>query len=225
MSNKKLCWIDLETTGSKLETSQILEIGIAVTDDEGNIEAEGSWLNPVPLDSLRVATIDPVVLEMHSKSGLWADLQKKYVDPLNDPLNIQRVRTLRDLNGEIRNWLFLKNDQRTEHMALAGSGVSHFDRGFIRRDLPDVDRMLTYWAYDVGVVRRMLRLCGINTQSEDTMPNHRALDDVKAHIREYQAQLVLLRQIPVPSAAPTGTDFQPLFAAREGELLVEGGVA
>lgn len=231
MSDKKLCWIDLETTGSALATSQILEIGIAITDEEGNIQAEKSWLNPAGMDSLRVANVDPVVIEMHAASGLWRDLQKVYRDPLDarDPLNQHLLANpkLAGLDREISGWLLLQNDQRTEHMALAGSGVSHFDRGFIRRDLPSVDKMLTYWAYDVGVVRRMLRLVGLNSQSEDAMPNHRALDDVKAHITEFRQQLTMLKAIHHGAVVtvPTGVRYEPLFPGRNGTELVEGGVS
>ena len=41
------------------------------------------------------------------------------------------------------------------HVALAGSGVGHFDRRFIRAQMPRTDKRFTYWAYDLGVIRRL----------------------------------------------------------------------
>lgn len=225
MTADKICWIDLETTGSRLETSQILEIGVAITDTEGNIQAEQSWLNPAGLDSLRIAELDPVVLKMHAESGLWTDLQKVYTDPLSvhgDPLFMRPG--LGSISKDIGTWLIGQNNLRTEHIPLAGSGVSHFDRPFIRRDLPNVDKLLTYWAYDVGVMRRMLRLVGHNSQTEETLPTHRALEDVKAHIAEFRIQLEYLRNINYGAIVkvPTGVTFEPLFPGRTTAELVEG---
>lgn len=219
----QICWIDLETTGLRLEDSKILEVGIALTDEEGEIQAEKSWLNPAPLDGLRVAALDPVVLAMHAASGLWADLQRQYQDPLRDPLTLRPARGL-DLNQEVAQWISLNTNWTTKRIPLAGSGVSHFDRQFIRRDLPDVDRKLTYWAYDVGVMRRMLRLIGFNSQTDEAQPTHRALDDVKAHIKEFQTQLALLRTIDFPRVS-TGVQLDPLFPSRETTELTEGAPA
>ena len=75
-------------------------------------------------------------------------------------------------------------------LPLAGSGVSHFDRRFIRRYWPSLDRKLAYAMFDVGVVRRFLREWGLGLlppeYAETRAPTigHRALSDAEDHRQE-----------------------------------------
>lgn len=184
-----ILWLDLETDGNK-PSSNILEIGMAITDQ--NLQILNKPLEPRAVDisatfeatfrpkEIDITEIDPFVVEMHTKNGLWLEiLNDDPRDAYTDYIALER-----DILLWINRW-----HPSTEHMALAGSGVLHFDRQYIRRYLPRLDKSLTYWGYDVGVIRRFLK---DHVKSEpDTsyleQPNHRALQDVIAAIQEYKA--------------------------------------
>lgn len=162
---KLIAWWDLETTGSGPE-SQILETGIAVSDMRLNLLDTKSILHSGPTLELRIADIDPFVLAMHGNNLLWDDLRKA------------DVISTKQADEEIYEWLKNLNGG-TQHIAFAGSGVAHFDRQFIRRDYPTTDGLLTYWALDIGVIRRMTELTdtGGEPHKFTELKPHRALDD------------------------------------------------
>ena len=176
-SKDYICWLDLETTGSRIEVDQILEIGIIITDPQLEVIAECGWLHRNALMDFTVDQIDPVVLKMHGTSGLFADLRDS------------RHTTMIEIDREIDEWMQEVTETR-EHIPLAGSGVSHFDRPFIRRYLPLLDKRLTFWAYDVGAVRRFYRdICGEQLADIESIKPHRALDDAAlalAEMRRYR---------------------------------------
>lgn len=169
-------WLDLETTGSDLDGHHIIEVGAAITDMSLNVLDGRSYiLNPGELPEMA-----PVVLEMHRKNGLFNDMQK--------PL---KVTPLGVVDHELEQWIRKYNG--SDHMLFAGSGVMHFDRKFIKRDLPLTDKRLTHYAIDVGVVRRTFELLlGIPGWPEDNK-NHRAFDDVLFHIEEMKWALDRIR--------------------------------
>ena len=61
--------MDLEMTGLDPETDVIVEIGTLITDDNLVIIAEGPDLVIHQPDSI-LALMQPIVVEMHTKSGL-----------------------------------------------------------------------------------------------------------------------------------------------------------
>lgn len=117
--------------------------------------------------------MDPFVVDMHTKNGLLADCAKSAVHA-------------QDADAQLVAWI--KKYTSGDHIPLAGSGVSHFDRKYIQKDLPRFDKYLSYWAYDVGVLRRSLKLFGVDISSMDTTDDksHRALQDIRAHIEEFR---------------------------------------
>lgn len=118
-----------------------------------------------------LGTMDPFVFDMHTKNGLLEDCLKSKVYE-------------KDADAEMVEWI--KKYTSGDHIPLAGSGVSHFDRQYIKKDLPRFNKFLSYWAYDSGVIRRTLKLFGIDASFADTTDDktHRALDDIRAHVEE-----------------------------------------
>ena len=64
-----LVWMDLEMTGLDPTTDVIVEVATLVTDDDLEILAEGPDLVIHQPDEA-LETMDPVVVEMHTNSGL-----------------------------------------------------------------------------------------------------------------------------------------------------------
>jgi oligoribonuclease len=167
---KFLAWIDLETTGSDEVADDIIEVGLVVTDESLNPREKRSWTVYPNRPGLLLA-MDDVVVDMHTKSGLLADLLKMPDEYLLKIAHVDEV-----LAGVLESYL---TDGK---IPLAGSGVSHFDMRFIKRYMPETAKLLTYAPYDIGSVRRFLRLAGV--EISDANLSHRALDDVEDHIAE-----------------------------------------
>jgi oligoribonuclease len=172
-----IAWIDLETTGNH-EGAVITEIGAVMTDRDFNELAAKQIVTHYPIHL--VQELDPVVQEMHTKNGLWVESEASEIDVAKaDEMMVEWIKGF--TNGD--------------HIPLAGSGVSHFDKpDFIEPQLPKLDNYLSYWSYDVGTFRRMLKLFGIPIVADKPKEglNHRALDDIRAHIQEtkgYKDQL------------------------------------
>jgi oligoribonuclease len=167
---KFLAWIDLETTGSNEVEDDIIEVGLVVTDEYLNHREKRTW-TVYPQRAGRLLDMDDVVVDMHTKSGLLADILKMKATPGNviSSVDISVSRALKPyvIDGKI---------------PLAGSGVSHFDMRFIKRYMPETAALLTFAPYDIGSVRRFLRLAGV--EIPDANLTHRALDDVEDHIAE-----------------------------------------
>src|SRR5688500_17384324 len=164
--HKYIFWLDLETTGSDLEVPSdivgvnvrhvILEIGAAITDMSLNV-LDGREI--VIGHQIAMENVKPVVVDMHTKNGLWKDVAKSNV-------------RMGEADNELAEWI--KRFNGNDHMAFAGSGIMHFDRKFIRRDMPLVDKRLTQWGIDVGVIRRTFKdLLGSDEWPEDSK-GHRA---------------------------------------------------
>lgn len=163
-----ICWVDLECTGNR-SWDRILEVGAVMTDRELNELSAREFV--VRMDPNWLAGMDTIVLAMHTKNGLIDDSWASRTQ-------------ITDVDAEMTEWI--KTFTSGDHIPLAGSGVSHFDRPYIKKELGSFNRYLAYWAYDTGVIRRTLKLFGIDASFADTTDNktHRALDDIRAHVEE-----------------------------------------
>lgn len=178
-------WIDLETTGLDETDGSILEVGLVVADADDRVLAEASWLvDPLPR---HLAAMHPDVVEMHRTSGLLADLEA-FADGLPGIGDVDRdVAALLDrhtVDGRI---------------ILAGSGVSHFDARWVARHLPATRRRLTYWTWDVEVVRRFLATVDPTLTRPAPDKAHRGLLDARDHLDEWRHYRTILH-----SATRTG---------------------
>lgn len=179
--NDAILWIDLETTGSS-DAAKVVEFGAAITDQSSNLYILDEFTATLREDDTPWEA--EVVNQMHMKSGLAEDLKTPdYTD-------------VGDLEKAVLRWINNRLGFSTEHIPWGGSGVGHFDSKYIRRDFPYLSKRLTYWVYDVGVMRRMLRLVGIEYKSGDAeIKTHRALDDIRLHIEEAREYLRLLEGV------------------------------
>ena len=79
-----LVWMDLEMTGLDHTRDRIVEIATIVTDDQLRIIAEGPDL-VIHADDELLAAMDPVVVEMHTKSGLLTAIRASTITMLPIP--------------------------------------------------------------------------------------------------------------------------------------------
>ena len=72
-----LCWVDVESTGLDESQGHLLEVAMVVTDDNLKETTYASVIiKPQAELELLKSQIDPVVKEMHTKNGLFDDIEK-----------------------------------------------------------------------------------------------------------------------------------------------------
>lgn len=165
-----IAWFDLETTGNRPDDS-IIEVGLVLTDRDLNEVGAASFVaQPWDWNFLR-NRMDDVVVQMHTNNELLHDVSRTHT-------------RIEEVDAEIAR--ILKQYGGGNHIPLAGSGVSHFDRQYIKRELPKTNDLLSYWSLDIGVMRRWLKWWGIETPGSELQQakTHRALDDIREHIAE-----------------------------------------
>lgn len=190
-----LAWIDLETTGVDANADPILEIGLVVTKASAPFEqlASRSIIIRPPGDSW-THRFNPVVLEMHVRNGLLADVFD------GGASMAEAVEDLCDVFDGIG---------KPHDFVLAGSGVAHFDRRFIDAQMPALSKWLRYYTVDVGVLRRSLVAIGLGSVVDeaaavagasfgDTKP-HRGFADIVLHLDEMRFYAERLAAAGVPS--------------------------
>lgn len=172
MSN--VAWVDLETTGLDPLTECVVEVGITVT-DPGPIWqpiASASWICHVPNVYWDYAA--SVVQEMHEANGLKS-------------LSLDASFTPEQHSDRILS--FLK-----EHDALGSpmyGATVHFDRAFLVKFLPEVEKAFHYRNFDVSTLKQYA--IAMNGDADWWMDReiHRALPDLADSI----ANLIHFRNI------------------------------
>jgi len=180
-----LVWMDLEMTGLEPSKHVIVEIATLVTDDELNIVAEGPDL-VVHQSEAALALMEPIVVEMHTKSGLL-DAIRASTFSLEDA----GAQTLEF----IKQWV-----PESRKVPLCGNSIG-MDRRFLDAYLPDIENWLHYRSIDVSSVKELVRRWypGLTNGRPYKVGTHRALDD----IRESVAELRFYRErVFVPSTSP-----------------------
>lgn len=172
-----LLWVDLETTGLDPEADSILEIGAIMT----TVDLE---LTGLTVHSLVTGLTDYVkgrltnnhfVHEMHTANGLLAELDKYGGMSVHDMENV--------LISAVAS-----TSQDPMAVALAGSGVSHFDAQVLKFWMPSLMAKLHYRSFDINGVRTMEKawVPGWIPTENDKKP-HRAMDDVRLHLQDARA--------------------------------------
>jgi oligoribonuclease (3'-5' exoribonuclease) len=168
--------LDTETTGN-MPDSDLIEMGMVML-SVPSLEQLGTFsvvIEPSP-EQFSAMMNKPVVREMHEKNGLIEDLLAG------------KGVSATEADQQIMKWLDTFTTERA-HIPYGGSGVAHFDRQYITRQLPRLNRRITYWALDVGSVRRIFALQGgswlkIDGGEAYDAKTHRALDDALVHAQE-----------------------------------------
>jgi oligoribonuclease (3'-5' exoribonuclease) len=188
-----IVFLDLETTGTDAEKDDIIEIGMVMLDaTKPDYPEIGSFSRVImPDDQAFLRMIDKkVVREMHEANGLLdkiMDIRDTYNQHYSWDEYVKLVEPYSNgkVSNDARKWIESFDDGTGSHIPLGGSGVLHFDRRFLDYHMPVFSRRLTYWAYDVGVLRRTWQKAGMPVYSQEAK-THRALDDARVHADEWR---------------------------------------
>ena len=181
-------FLDLECTGSG-DSEEIVEVGIVLL-ETGDWQEVGFYTHVVEPseDAYQRMMVTDVVREMHLNSGLLAD-----IDHYRN--NLSGLATVQMIDIDVKEWLEKFVGKDTTHIPYGGSGVSWYDRKFIKRDMPLLNRHITYWALEVGSAERMFKLAGVPWYDGVNKKAHRALDDARFHADEFRYVLNQLKQL------------------------------
>ena len=169
--NDRLVWIDCEMTGLDLERDALIEVAVVVTDGELNILGEGVDLVIRP-PATTLEHMDDVVRDMHVTSGLLAELDAGVTLHEAEQQALAYVRQHLPVAGKA---------------PLAGSTV-FVDRGFLARDMPELESHMHYRCVDVSGIKELVRRWypRVYFASPDKIGGHRALADIRESIKELQ---------------------------------------
>ena len=191
-----LVWMDLEMTGLDPAKNVIVEIATLITDDDLNVVAEGPDL-VVHQPEEALALMEPIVVEMHTKSGLLEAIRAS-------------TMTLAEAGQQtldfIKQWV-----PEPRKVPLCGNSIG-MDRRFLDQHLPDIEQWLHYRSVDVSSIKELVRRWYPSSihGRPFKVGTHRALDDIResvAELRFYREKVfVPAEQLTAPStsAGPAG---------------------
>jgi oligoribonuclease len=184
--------MDLEMTGLDPARHVIVEIATLVTDDDLAVIAEGPDL-VVHAGSGELDAMEPVVREMHTRSGLLSAIEASTLT-----LDEAGRQTLAFLQEHV---------PAKGTVPLCGNSIGT-DRRFLAAYLPDIENWLHYRSIDVSTVKELCRRWypGLLAKAPAKKTAHRALDDVLESVAElaFYREAIFVPVSPVPvSPAPS----------------------
>jgi oligoribonuclease len=186
--NDRLVWIDCEMTGLDLEHDALIEVAALVTDSDLNILGDGVDVVIKP-PAAALAQMKEFVRDMHTHSGLLQELDG----------GVEMAEAQRIVLDYVR-----RHAPEANKAPLAGNTVGT-DRGFLARDMPELEGHLHYRVVDVSSIKELVRRWypRVYFQAPAKTGNHRALGDIRDSIEElkyYRATVF------VPMPGPTSDD-------------------
>lgn len=192
--NDRMVWIDCEMTGLSLERDALVEVAALVTDAELNVLGAGIDVVIRPPDEA-LEQMPDIVREMHTTSGLLASL----------PTGVTLADAQELVMGYVR-----EHVPTPGKAPLAGNTV-YVDRGFLARDMPDLDQHLHYRLVDVSSIKELARrwFPKVYFNAPAKHGGHRALADIRESIQE----LKFYREAMfVPPPGPEAGDVKEIAA-------------
>ena len=193
-------WIDCEMTGLDLGSDALVEVAALVTDFELNVLGDGVDLVIRP-PAEAVENMPEIVREMHTASGLLTQMEQGV--------------TVAEAEQEVLKYV-REHVPEARKAPLAGNSIAT-DRGFLTRDMPELDGWLHYRMIDVSSIKELARRWypRIYFSAPAKQGGHRALADIRESIEElryYRAAMF------VPPPGPD-TDTAKALAAEHGGSL------
>lgn len=177
----RIVWIDCEMTGLSLTDDALIEVAALVTDFELNQLGDGVDVIIKPPQAA-LEQMNDFVREMHTRSGLLEELAGGVSMAEAEQQVLDYVR---QFAAEEAKW------------PLGGNTVST-DRGFLARDMPQLESHLHYRIIDVSSIKELSRRwyprAYFNAPAKSG--GHRALADIRESIEElrYYREAVFVPQ-------------------------------
>ena len=196
----RIVWIDCEMTGLSLEHDALIEVAALVTDFELNQLGEGVDVIIRP-EQAALDQMNDFVREMHTTSGLLVEL--------DSGLTMAEAQTR--VLDYVREWV-----PEPGKAPLGGNTVAT-DRGFLARDMVELESYLHYRIIDVSSIKELSRRWYPRAYfaAPTKRGNHRALADIQESIEElrYYREAVF-----VPQPGPDSAKAKEIAARHGGQL-------
>lgn len=175
-----IAWVDIETTGLVASEGLILELAIALAEDNAPTEVVDakSWVVQADIDDFgtevcQVATQlranpDQFVIDMHARNGLWEACQTGV------HLHQVEAEACKFLRGYLVN-----------KYTMAGASVGSFDLVWIRHHMPDLGELFSHRVLDTTSIKMFAADLGMPQSECPRGESHRAEDDVAESIDHY----------------------------------------
>jgi oligoribonuclease len=165
----RIVWIDCEMTGLSLTDDALIEVAALVTDFELNQLGDGVDIVIRPSDAA-LAQMGDFVREMHTGSGL--------LDALAAGTTLQDAQA--QVMAYVTEWV-----PEPRKAPLGGNTVAT-DRGFLARDMPELEAHLHYRIIDVSSIKELSRRWYPRAffAAPIKAGGHRALADIRESIAE-----------------------------------------
>ena len=200
----RLVWVDCEMTGLELGSDLLIEVAALVTDSELNVLGEGVDV-VIHADEAQLADMVPVVRDMHASSGLTQEV-------LASAVTLQEAEQL--VLAYIK-----EHVPEARKAPLCGNSIAT-DRGFLTRDMPELDGWLHYRMVDVSSIKELARRWYPRAyfQAPKKGGGHRALADILESVQElrYYRQAIMVPP-PGPTSDEAAAIAAGLVAPQDGE--------
>jgi oligoribonuclease len=192
----RLVWIDCEMTGLDLGSDLLIEVAALVTDAELNVLGEGVDV-VIGATEDELSRMPDVVRDMHASSGLTQEV-------LASTVTMKEAE--QQVLAYIKEWV-----PEPKKAPLCGNSIAT-DRGFLTRDMAELDEWLHYRMVDVSSVKELARRWYPRAYfaSPKKGGGHRALADIRESVLElrYYREAVF-----VPQPGPTTEEATAIAAA------------
>ncbi len=157
-------------TGLDLTKDKLIEVAVLVTDSELTVLDPGLDL-VIGADDADLDAMNDVVREMHAKSGLTEQVRAS---------TLTMAEAEQQVLAYVKRWV---PERRTA--PLCGNSIGT-DRGFLARDMPELDDHLHYRMIDVSSVKELARRWFPRVYFGQPAKGlaHRALADIIESVRE-----------------------------------------
>ena len=183
-------------TGLELSSDLLIEVAALVTDSELNVLGEGVDV-VIGATAEQLAQMPDVVREMHASSGLTDEV-------LASAVTLQEAE--QQVLAYIKQWV-----PEPRKAPLCGNSIAT-DRGFLARDMAELDKWLHYRMVDVSSVKELARRWYPRAyyNSPKKGGGHRALADILESVEELR---YYRSTIFVPQPGPTSEQAAQAAAA------------
>jgi oligoribonuclease len=182
----RLVWIDCEMTGLDLRRDALIEVAVLVTDADLTLLDEGLDIVIHQHDDV-LDTMVPFVRDMHASSGLTDQVRASTI-------------TLGDAERQVLEYV-KKHVPDAKSAPLCGNSIAT-DRGFLARDMPDLDAHLHYRMVDVSSIKELAKRWYPRVYQSQPAKGlaHRALADIIESVQELD---YYRRTLFVPQPGPS----------------------
>ncbi len=169
LHSDRIVWIDCEMTGLDLQHDALIEVAALVTDFDLNQLGDGVDVIIKPPQAA-LDHMNDFVREMHTSSGLLEELAQGL--------------TMEQAQKEVL--AYVREHASEEGRWPLGGNTVGTDRGFLARDMPELEGHLHYRIIDVSSIKELSRRWFPRAYFNAPEKNggHRALADIRESIAE-----------------------------------------